>query len=464
MKRSLMVVVAVLLAAPGAAVAQTTGPDLDPDAAIYIGLLSIGAANQFDIQPGPRLEADATLPRGTHVLMQVDVTNRGQSPMSGSWRVSVRPPDGWDADLTLRSCRDFEGPAFGPFSHNSTLTLGPGEKRQLCIALLPRAASESARFTVEVFAQGDVNAGNNQAVTEAIKVEPPRGALPIAAEVLSTPSPRRAQANASRGLAINLPLVGRVIGGGDTLYRTTVDVSNNTSSQTTVDFYFDGRDNIGAPITATGSISNAGIVRVGEGTLRGMTNQRFDDFIESLVQAGMVTPQARDRGIIGSLLLVFDSFSRRGEGSATARFYSALGNGTVGVSISGREITSDEPRALSGFVLDTRNRPVGQQQYANIFLNNTGLTRSGTAAGAVIVELRAVSAGSGTAIGRTATVDIAPGHTATISDVSFVLQIANEPALVFARVITGDAAIHGLVSTIDNGTRDGSVVYMNRAD
>lgn len=269
-------------------------------------------------------------------------------------------------------------------------------------------------------------------------------------------------AEPARGLSINVPVVGRVTGGGNTLFRTSLDVANNTSVPTLVDFYFDGRDNSGAMVTATGSINNNGLVQSGAGMLRGTTAAHFDDFIDALVQAGFVSAQARDRGIIGSVLLVFDGFGRRGDGSAVARFYSELAGGTAGVSISGQEITVEEPVALSGFVRDTRNQTSGQQ-YANIFLNNTGLTRSGAPAGPVIVDVRAVSANSGTSIGRAMSIDISAGQTATISDVSAQLQIGNEPAIVFARVTTGDATIHGLVSTIDAVTRDGSVVYMNPA-
>jgi hypothetical protein len=286
-------------------------------------------------------------------------------------------------------------------------------------------------------------------------------ALLLAATELAA-APRRMETHSARGLSINVPLIGRVTGASNTLYRTSLDVSNNTAAQTLVDFYFDGRDNSGASVTATGSISNNGLVRSGEGVLRGMTNAHFDDFIESLAQAGFLSAQARDRGIVGSVLLVFDAFGRRGDGSAAARFYSDAAGGTMGVSISGREITTDEPVALSGFVRDTRNQPSGQQ-YANMFLNNTGLTRSGEPAGPVVVEVRAVSANSGAPIGRSITIDIASGQTATISDVSAQLQIGNEPAIVFARVTAGDAAIHGLVSTVDAVTRDGSVVYMNPA-
>ena len=273
----------------------------------------------------------------------------------------------------------------------------------------------------------------------------------------------RTETNLANGLSLNVPLVGRVSGGGGVLYRTSLDLSNNRTFQTVVDFYFDGRDNEGGVVTATGSINNNGVAPLGEGTLRGNTNVHFDDFIQSLVEAGFVTAAQRDRGIIGSVLLVFDSFAARGDASATARFYNAFEGGFVGVSISGREITTDESTAVTGFVHDTRGSASGQKQYNNIFLNNTGFTPSGAVAGPVIVELRAVSANTGTPIGRAISVDIAAGHTATISDVSGALLIGGEPAIVTARVTTGDAAIHGLVNTLDNISRDGSVVYMTPA-
>ena len=277
-------------------------------------------------------------------------------------------------------------------------------------------------------------------------------------------APRRMETNAASGLAVNVPLIGRVLGAGSTLYRTSVDISNNSSVPTTVDFYFDGRDNGGAVIALTGSVTNNGLAAQGAGTLRATSNIHFDDFVDSLVQAGMITAETRDRGVTGSLFLVFDGFSRSGEGAASARFYSSLAGGTVGVTLGGREMTTDEPRALAGVVHDTRGGS-GAQLYANVFLNNTGLTRSGTPAGAVLVELRAVSANSGIQIGRPMTVDIPAGQTATVGEVAAQLQIpAREPALVFARVINGEATIHGLISTNDATTRDGSIVYMSRVD
>ncbi len=276
---------------------------------------------------------------------------------------------------------------------------------------------------------------------------------------------RRARSDAAaRGMAVNLPLVGRLTGAGNTLYRTSVDVSNNTGGAAQVDYYFDGRDSAGALVTATGSITNNGLAPLGADRLRGMTNVHFDDFIDSLVQAGVISAGTRDRGVSGSLMLIFENFSGAGQGAAIARFWNDYGGGTVGVSISGREITSQEPTTIVGVVQDTRGGS-GSQLYTNMFINNTGLTRDGLPAGFVVVELRAVSATTGQDLGGRTSFQIQSGQTHTVSDVTTQLQIPQgQQALVLARVTQGDATIHGIISTIDSNTRDGSVVYMSKAD
>ena len=266
------------------------------------------------------------------------------------------------------------------------------------------------------------------------------------------------------GMAINLPVVGRLFGAGGTLFRTSVDVSNNTQGATRVDYYFDGRDNAGENVSATGSITNAGLVNLGAGNLQGRTNVHFEDFVQSLVEAGAITAVARDRGVVGSLLLVFDDFTRPGQAGLTGRFWNELGGGTVGVSIAGREITADEPRRIIGVVHDTRGGP-GAQLYANLFINNTGLALDGSPGGVVVVELRAISATTGQPVGRTAAIAIQPGHTVAFGDAANQLQVpARQPVLVIATVVQGDATIHGVISTIDAVTRDGAVVYMSKAD
>ena len=79
------------------------------------------------------------------------------------------------------------------------------------------------------------------------------GAAPAPAETsAATPAtpPARADALAAGcGLGVNLPLVGRIVGAGNTLYTSTLDVSNDGATDAQVDFYLDGRLNLDAMIS-----------------------------------------------------------------------------------------------------------------------------------------------------------------------------------------------------------------------
>ncbi len=60
-----------------------------------------------------------------------------------------------------------------------------------------------------------------------------------------------------------------------------------------------------------------------------------------------------------------------------------------------------------------------------------------------------------------------PGRTASVNQVLNALQIpagTENTILVFARVVSGNVAIHGIISQVDNITRDGAVFEMSRAD
>jgi hypothetical protein len=295
----------------------------------------------------------------------------------------------------------------------------------------------------------------------------------LATFLLVTPlfadSPRRAVPTArAQGIGINIPVVGRLIGGGNTLFVTSVDVANNTALATQVDFYFDGIDlTTQATIVIDGSITTSGLAAPETGTLRGHSNVHFNDFIDALVQAGKLTAEVRDHGVLGSLLLVYNNFSRNGEGSASARFENAFGGGTVGVALAGHVIGRNEPQSLVATVRDTRGRP-GPQLYTNLFINNTGLTPAGGVAGSVSVEMTARANSSGQPVGTPIVLaDIPPGQTRSVNQVLTAMQVpaANEDTiLLFARVTSGNAAIAGVVSIVDATTRDGSVVEMSRAD
>lgn len=291
--------------------------------------------------------------------------------------------------------------------------------------------------------------------------------LVLAGEV---PTRRVEPAALANGLGLNLSIVGRLVGGGNTLFVTSIDISNNTAAATQVDFYFDGIDLVTqSPIVIDGSIADGGLTASdAPGTLRGHSNVHFDDFIDALVQAGRLSAEVRDHGVLGSLLVVYDGFTRSGEGSASARFENDFGGGTIGVALAGEVITTDEPQALVATVRDTRGRP-GPQLYTNMFINNLGLTPSGGGvAGPVTVELTARANSTGQPVGTTISlVDIGPGQTRSIGQVLTAMQVPTvdeDTILVFARVVSGDAAIAGAISVVDATTRDGSVVGMSRAD
>ena len=270
-------------------------------------------------------------------------------------------------------------------------------------------------------------------------------------------------------MAVNLPLVARLIGAGPTLYISTVDVSNNSSADTQVDFHFDGVNlATSAPIARDGSISSTGAL-VAQGTgglMRARSNAHFDDFIDAMVQAGMLPASIETDGFIGSVLFVFNGFTRRGQGAAQVRFYNSFGGGTIGQALKAHEVTVNEPQSLVAAFRDSRGKP-GPQLYANMFVNNTGLTptASGTA-GPVTVRIQAYANSTGQPTGTPLDTQIGVGQTVGVSDVLAQLHVpaGEDTVLVYVTVTSGTAAIAGVSAEVDATTRDGSVVDMSRAD
>src|ERR1700687_1710418 len=77
--------------------------------------------------------------------------------------------------------------------------------------------------------------------------------LPVASAAQSSDLSESGTEAIASGLGNNLPLVARLIGAGATLYTSSVDVANDTTSATQVDFYLDGIDIASsAPISKVG--------------------------------------------------------------------------------------------------------------------------------------------------------------------------------------------------------------------
>jgi hypothetical protein len=279
----------------------------------------------------------------------------------------------------------------------------------------------------------------------------------------------RADAAAGCGLGVNLPLIGRIVGAGNTLYISTLDVSNN-GPEAQVDFYLDGLDQTSqAPVSVSGSVSSAGeLVPIGAaGGMRALSNAHFDDFIDALVQAGMLPASIETDGFLGSILFVFNGVDRSGQGSAFVRFYSSYGGGTIGQALRAHEITSNEPRSLMATFRDSRTLASGPKLYANMFLSNIGLTPSGAlATDPITVHVQAFANSTGQPVGTPFDVTIGPGQTASISDVihRVAAPAGENTVLVLATATSGAAALAGVAVEIDDTTKDGSVVDMTRGD
>ena len=271
------------------------------------------------------------------------------------------------------------------------------------------------------------------------------------------------------GLGINVPLVARLIGAGSTLYTSSVDVANNGAVAAQVDFYLDGVDlATSAVISHAGSISSTGAL-VAQGTgglMRAKSNAHFDDFIDSLLHAGLLPPNIENDGFIGSVLFVFNGLTKSGQAEAKVRFFSSYGGGTIGQALRGHEITGAEPQSLVASLRDSRGK-AGPQLYANLFINNTGLTPSGApASGPVGVKVQAYANSTGLAVGTPLNTAIGLGQTVGVTDVLHTLAVpaSEDTILVFITVTSGNAAIAGVQAQVDQTTRDGSVMDMGRAD
>jgi hypothetical protein len=272
------------------------------------------------------------------------------------------------------------------------------------------------------------------------------------------------------GLGVNVPLVGRLTGGGNTLYISTVDVTNNTATDTQVDFYLNGQDLAnGAAIAKVGSISSTGtlVAQGAGGSMRHRSNAHFADFIDAVVQSGILPASVETDGFIGSVLFVFNGFNKLDQGAATVRFYNSFGGGSIGQSLKGHDVAAAEPQTVVATFRDSRSQAVEPQLYANLFINNTGLTPAGAGTSAsVTVRLQAYANSTGNATGNTKDLTIGAGQTASVSDVLHALAVpaGEDTVLVTATVTSGDAAIAGAAVEIDQTTKDGSVVDANRGD
>lgn len=279
-------------------------------------------------------------------------------------------------------------------------------------------------------------------------------------------------ANAS-GVGINLDVVGRLTG-GSTLFRTSVDISNNTNTATEVDVFLDATFS-GAADERAFSITGSGIVPVGSGTMPDHFVFHSDDLIDDMKGAGLITQAEEDAGILGSLFVIYDSpsvglFDQIGQGSVQARFYSSNFGGTIGVSANGHELTASEPVSLVGIARDTIGEADTPQVTTNFFINNEGYAlNDGTLIhNPVTVRLSGFSNATGNPLPHTLSFPIGEFQTAVVGNIYATLganrATDGDSIIVFFDITAGDSAISGLSSTNDAITKDPSAAQLRPAD
>lgn len=248
------------------------------------------------------------------------------------------------------------------------------------------------------------------------------------------------------GFSVDLPIVGRVHG-ATTTFITALDITNNTSQPTDVDFVFTPAD---------GSTQRSGVLA----SLSGFDNAHFDDFLQALSSAGVITPNQAEN-TFGTLLLTFTnpSFHNGTEATAVARVYSVSPQGgTYGLAYRARPVETNGPHSLSSVI---RN---GGGTVSNIGIENIGVDDRGNAlTDNVTVRLTFFDPSTGSAVGPQPTFTLAPGQVMQLNDVFRQFGLTQDTVVLFVDEIAGAGQLRGYAVSKDVVTNDGAFVFMQES-
>jgi hypothetical protein len=273
---------------------------------------------------------------------------------------------------------------------------------------------------------------------------------------------------------VEVPIVTRVV--GTALFRTAIDISNNTSSGTAA-----------APVVAryqysynrlnsdgTRSFFRTPIQTI---SLLAFDNFHTDDFIQYLSTLPGVLQPGADQSSFGSLLVTFENLpsSQGWEGVVYARTYSPnpTGPGTVAIAYPASLFFESANSTLVATIRDTQTAPdIAGSLRTNIGIRNTDVRGTGLPV-SVQLEFYDVTSGSptnGQRIGTVLTIsNLDPGEVEQINNVRAAAVIPSNVTamLVFADVVGASASsptIEGYVNILDGGTQDGAYFEMKCAD
>ena len=262
------------------------------------------------------------------------------------------------------------------------------------------------------------------------------------------------------GLRVLLPVIGRLVGGGQILYSTSLNLASFASTPVTVDYVFHGNDvKTGTAITFGGVLANDGGTHV-----RAFSGVYVDDVIDAARQLGGVSAQEEADGVLGSATFLFENVTTSHLGSVSARFSSMQFGGTIGVAINAPELDGDETTAVMGSFLDTRGIAGIAQLYSNIFLTNFGHYDSASRQfipSTDKVTIKAFSNSTGQQIGSSLNLAIATGQTISTGLGALGVPPGAGLVIVLARATSGQGILTGVGAAVDATTTDPSVFQMS---
>jgi len=248
------------------------------------------------------------------------------------------------------------------------------------------------------------------------------------------------------GFTVDLPVVGHVHG-ATTTFSTSLDITNNTAQSTDVEFFFTPAD---------GSAPRSGVIA----NLSGFDNVHFDDFLQGLVSAGIITSNLAENSF-GTLLLTFTnpSFHNGTEATAVARVFSpGSQGGTFGLAYRARPIETNGAHSLNALIR------TGNGLTSNLGIENLGVDDNGKAlTDNLTVRLSFFDPDTGTAVGPQPTFTLTPGQLIQLNDVFRQFGITQSTVLVFVDEVSGAGQLRGYAVAKDVVTNDGAFVFMQES-
>jgi hypothetical protein len=255
------------------------------------------------------------------------------------------------------------------------------------------------------------------------------------------------------GFAVDLPIVTHTTGSSTTFY-TALDVTNNTSQTTDVNFEYISND---LAVSASGKLT----------TLGAYGDFHSDDILSDLASRNAIT--AAQAASFGTMLITFSAptFTTGTEAAVTARIYNFVNAGqrpSVALAYRGQVLRKNGRHTVSSVISNTSGTSGSAPSViTNAGLENVGIDDAGNLQ-TDVVTLKATfyDPKTGNVVGSQPTFTLGAGQMLQIND---VWKTANLPADATSLVMTvtetaGSAQIRGYVVVKDTSTNDGAFFFM----